>query len=125
MVEQKLKLWLPSFLWMALIFVLSSMPGANFSGDKKEDFLVRKVLHVIEYTILTLTYYRGSKKVAVAVVLAILFAITDEFHQTLVPSRTGKRSDIVIDASAAVITGLVLWKYLQNLPQKLKSWLSE
>jgi len=110
---------------MALIFVLSSMPGANFSGDKKEDFLVRKVLHVIEYTILTLTYYRGSKKVAVAVVLAILFAITDEFHQTLVPSRTGKRSDIVIDASAAVITGLVLWKYLQNLPQKLKSWLSE
>ena len=125
MVEQKLKLWLPSFLWMALIFVLSSMPGANFSGDKKEDFLVRKVLHVIEYAILTLTYYRGSKKVVVSVVLAILFAVTDEFHQTLVPSRTGKRSDIVIDASAAVITGLVLWKYLQNLPQKLKSWLSE
>lgn len=107
------------------MFVFSSLPGADFSSQPKQDFAFRKALHIFEYLVLCLCLYRASKKPFTAVVLTIAFAISDELHQTFVPTRTGRVLDVAIDSASAVVMGVVLWRYFQNLPNKLKNWLSE
>ncbi len=121
----KIKRWLPSVFWAAVIFVLSSLPGADFSEGPKTDYIIRKVLHIIEYSILCLTFYRGTKDKLISVLLTVLYSVLDEIHQTFIPTRTGRLSDIFIDGTGAIISGIILWKYFQNLPQKLRNWLLE
>ncbi len=120
-----LKRWLPTLFWAMSMFVLSSLPGADFSGEKDTNFLIRKSLHLIEYLILCLCFFRGTKKISLSVLYSIMYAVFDELHQSFIPTRTGRVSDIVIDATSVILTGLFLWKYFQSLPNKLKNWLSE
>ena len=123
--KKTLKLWVPTLFWCLVIFVLSSLPGADFSANKGDNFLIRKSLHVIEYGVLTVCLFRATKKVGLAVLLSILYAVSDEVHQDFIIGRTGKVSDVLFDGFASMLAGLILWKYFQNLPQKLKSWLHE
>lgn len=123
--EQLIKRWLPAVVWCFFIFVLSSLPGADFSTESGTDFYIRKTLHVVEYSILCWTFYRGTKNILYSIVLSILVAVSDELHQNFVPTRTGKLSDVLIDSSAIMFAGVILWRFYQNLPAKLKTWLSE
>lgn len=120
-----LKRWLPAILWTTFILVLSSMPGADFSSVKSENFTIRKILHLVEYAVLCLAFYRAVKKPYQAVLLSILVSVLDELRQSFIPTRTGKISDILIDSSSVILTGIVLWRYFQNLPMTLKNWLKE
>jgi VanZ family protein len=119
------KRWSPAIFLCAVIFVMSSLPGADFSTNDGQNFAIRKVLHVLEFATLFLTFYRATKKLSISVILTVLFAITDEWHQTYIPGRTGKLQDIFIDSIGAGLGGLVLWKYYQHLPKQLKNWLEE
>ena len=78
--------------------------------------IVRKGAHMTEFAILALlllwavvswTKLRGGKSLITAFIIAVLFASTDEFHQTFVDGRSGRFSDVLIDASGAAI-GLFL-----------------
>lgn len=120
-----LKRWMPALLWTVFILVLSSMPGADFSGVKSENFAIRKTLHLVEYAVLCLTFYRATKKSFYSVLLSILVSVLDELRQSFIPTRTGKISDILIDSTSVILTGVVIWKYFQNLPMTLKNWLKE
>jgi VanZ family protein len=42
-----------------------------------------------------------------ALIVAVAYAVTDELHQALLPSRTGSILDVAIDAAGACI-GLLL-----------------
>ena len=86
---------------------------------------VRKTAHVTEYAILALLLFRALAKFArfvpaqpspfpwraalFAFAFAALYATTDEFHQTFVPSRTGQVSDVFIDSSGAAAGLFALW----------------
>ncbi len=104
---------------------MSALPGADFSTNEGQNFAIRKVLHMLEYGILYLTFHRALKKNIIAFVLTVIFAASDEFHQTFVPGRTGKVQDLLIDTAGAGIMSLFIWKYYQYLPIKLKNWLEE
>ena len=80
-------------------------------------FVVVKGWHATEYAILlcfcalmlgrTVRWsYRRS--VGVALVSAVLFAISDEWHQTFVPERDGCVRDVFIDSAGAAIAALFL-----------------
>ena len=56
-----------------------------------------------------------SRAWAVGVVLAALYAMTDEFHQTFVPKRGGRVEDVVLDTLSAV-AALGFW-YRQKARQ--------
>lgn len=43
-----------------------------------------------------------------ALMFAVLFAASDEWHQTFVPGRDGCVRDVVIDASGASVAALIL-----------------
>lgn len=120
-----LKTWLPAILLMALIFVFSSLPGANVSANGNVDYLSHKLVHVFLYAVLCLSLYRATKNIVLAVVLTILYGITDEYHQTFVPTRMGSYKDVIADTLGALITGILLWKYYLKLPKQLKNWLAE
>ncbi|MBI4091310.1 VanZ family protein [candidate division WWE3 bacterium] len=119
------KQWAPAIFWSFFIFVLSSLPGADFSENTGSDFLIRKSLHFVEYFVLTLALFRGTKSVLWSILLAIVYSIFDEVHQNYVPTRTGKAVDVLVDGVAVSFTGLILWKYLRILPMRLRSWLEE
>jgi VanZ family protein len=64
---------------------------------------VKKLGHMTEYAILTLLLEEAlpSRSIGLAWVFAVLYAATDEWHQTFVPGRNGWFGDVVIDAAGA------------------------
>jgi VanZ family protein len=55
-------------------------------------------------------------------VLAVLYAISDEVHQSFVPTREGTLRDVIIDAIGALLAWTALTQLLHTLPAKLKKW---
>jgi len=104
------KSWAVFFLvlWMSVIFFGSSFPGASVRYDMSLSLLLeRKGAHVFEFFVLTLLTWNAFRAffpkeprgfvVSVAAVSALLYAFLDETHQSFVPFREGKLSDVGID----------------------------
>jgi VanZ family protein len=96
---------------MALLFVLSSQPGLRIHPDADVDRPLRVVAHAGSYAVLgalLVFALAGTRRpspgtLLVAVLMAALFALSDEFHQSLVPERTGRLDDVVVDLVGATI----------------------
>lgn len=88
-------------------------------------FLVRKAAHMSIYFILTALLFYGLWRVGVqsrprlaaAVGLCALLAGLDEFHQTFVPGRDGKLSDVLIDLSGGLCF-LLFWLVLSAIRRR-------
>ena len=124
--------WGPVFLWMGIIFFLSTRHSVTVSPEYVWNFLFFKSLHLMEYAVLfTLTARalwrqntKGDKAVALrnAFIVTILYAITDEMHQQFVPSREGRPRDVIIDGIGAGLIWYYLLKLLPKAPPKLRNW---
>lgn len=64
-------------------------------------------------------YHIFSKCIFYAMIIGILYACTDEFHQKFVPGRTYSIKDVIID-SLGIITGLLIFILLKYLITKRK-----
>lgn len=112
---QLLKHWLPSLLLMAIIFILSSQSDIPGPPDPLLNRIFKKSAHAIGYGMLAISYARalaGSgvrQAVPLALCFAILYGISDEWHQTFVPNRFGSPFDVLIDTTGASI-GLYVWQ---------------
>jgi VanZ family protein len=124
-------------LWPLLIFVTSCfyIDSATFirlmqqlsdSPAYREGFarfwngyglLVVKGWHATEYAILVVVgaamlrrWQRGraGKAIQSAFAFAILYAATDEWHQTFVPGRHGSLRDVLIDSMGALLAAVCL-----------------
>jgi VanZ family protein len=84
---------------MALIFALSATPDLS-SGLGAWDLVLRKLAHITIFALLWLTLARATdwRRPILAAVLAVLYAGTDELHQTFVQGRHGTPVDVGIDA---------------------------
>ncbi len=84
--------------------------------------LFRKCAHVAEYSVFALLLWRALRKPAksvsrpwnwrearLALLLVMLYAATDEFHQQFVPTRTSLVSDVFIDTAGGAAALLALW----------------
>jgi VanZ family protein len=100
-----LKLWLPVGLWCGVIFYLSSLPNLATSWGIW-DLIFRKIAHITEYGILAFLIWRAilhsikvnlSKTYALSGAVSLLYAISDEIHQSFVPTRHASIYDILID----------------------------
>jgi len=99
-----LKYWAPLYLYAGFIFFMSSIP-------KPLPRLViphlDKILHLIEYTIFGLLAARAFKNShrksfvenfkILAILAAILYGISDEFHQYFVAIRQFSVADMIAD----------------------------
>lgn len=118
-------------LWMSVIFLFSSFPGAATSGPPPLwYFIERKGAHVVEYAVLTVLLFRYFRLVfdresfrrvlLLSCVLALAYATTDELHQFFVSYRGARLSDVAIDGAGVLLAGasLLLSRYMKNRPQR-------
>ena len=103
--------WGPVILMMGLIFLFSSIPMRPHRltvSPLKLDWptLLRKIGHLLEYGLLALVLQRGLslrgwKGIAAILGCVLLFALSDEFHQSFVLGRNPSLIDVGIDIAGA------------------------
>ncbi|MEA2496385.1 MAG: hypothetical protein QOJ29_4296 [Thermoleophilaceae bacterium] len=113
-IVSRLDPWLPPLLLMAVIFALSAQPDLN-SGLGAIDLIGRKIVHMGEYALLVFLWWRalrtvvpGGRAIVFAVVIALGYAATDEFHQHFVHGRHGAPIDVGIDSVGAGLAAYAL-----------------
>lgn len=104
--------WLPAFLMMIVIFLMSARTSAELPNFQWADAMVKKGGHMLGYALLAVLYWRAldlkRETRWVAWLLAILYALTDEFHQSFVPGRHPSMWDIVIFDNIGALLSLGL-----------------
>jgi VanZ family protein len=120
---QVLWYWAPVALYAGTIFFLSAQ---SHPEEQLPSFLLEgvsdKVLHAVEYGILSLLCYRAFRwaagpavarqAVVLAIVTASVYGLTDEVHQLFVPFRESSWQDWLADTIGAVI-GAMSWRFLR------------
>lgn len=120
--------WLPPVLWMGAIFYFSSQPHFAIVPENTLDFITFKILHMIEYGFLYFLLFRGLYKTSVytlsemlllSFIIGCLYAISDEYHQSFIPTREGRLRDVIVDIAGMTI---VYWYIKSHLP-RIKKYL--
>lgn len=104
---------LPAILWMGVIFAGSSLPGDRVSSP------FSPFAHFIEYAVLAALLFAWPSiaerplhvAVAISLVLAIAYGVSDEFHQAFIPGRVPSAGDVLVDASGAFAGALLAALY--------------
>ncbi len=107
--------WFPALLLMSVIFVFSSQPGDDLPSFYDWDYFIKKSSHMIGYGMLALSYFHflkyNKKQYWLAWLMAVLYAATDEYHQSFVAWRGPSVIDVfVFDGMGALIA---LWLYFR------------
>ncbi len=109
--------WLPVIAIMVVIFVLSAQSGLRVSDDAAVDKPFRVTGHLLAFATLAalllvaLSWGRRPRlrDAIVAFGISVAYGLTDEWHQSFVPDRTGRLDDVVTDAIGALIGLAVAW----------------
>ena len=117
--------------WMALIFLFSHQPQLPQMPSGWADLILKKAMHATAYGILMGLWWQslrpqrepefspdtkslqtkaqtGIKTLVMALLFTLLYAITDEWHQTFIPGRHGQFADVLIDFSGALVVFIFL-----------------
>ena len=107
----RLKNWLPALAMMTLIFAFSSIPSRDMPSFGWWDFSVKKLGHALGYGLLAVAYLRGlgEKRPWLAWALTVLYATTDEIHQSFTPGRNPSPVDVLLFDNLGALIGL--WAY--------------
>lgn len=102
--------WLPTLLMMAAIFLFSARSSVNEPSDLLR-YIVYKGGHVIGYAMLSMSLWRAFEfrhdKRWRAWLLAVLYAMTDEYHQSFVPGRHPAIFDVLVYDNAGAF--IAVW----------------
>jgi VanZ family protein len=103
--------WLLVILWAILIFYLSSRP-ADILPEMSDllsyfvHFCAYWILAVLLVGALNMPWRKSWVMAIVAMVLASLYGITDEFHQTFVAGRSGDVVAWLVDTAGGTLGAL-------------------
>jgi VanZ family protein len=115
------------------------MPHASRETIDRIHFGIRKCAHITEYSILGGLALRALapksaavfaekqwKIVGLALAVAALYAASDEFHQSFVPSRGASVVDVLIDTCGACIgiAVVLFWRMRHDKKESSRSLLS-
>lgn len=105
--------WLPSFLMMVAIFAFSSRTSTELPNFGGWDYFIKKSAHGVGYGLLALSYLHALPgcNYKLSWFLAILFSLTDEFHQSFVPGRHAAITDVLVfdNLGAGIALFLQAW----------------
>lgn len=135
--KKKIVYGLLVILWMIVIFMFSNQDAVNSTDmtvgllnkvlsslnlENLEEVInilfmpVRKFAHYFIYLILGVLVLNSVKEykisfkemLIVSLIVCILYAVSDEFHQTFIPGRAGKVIDVFIDTVGS-ISGMFIY----------------
>ena len=109
--------WIASVLWMAAIFGFSSIPGSSVPGGlgAYAHFGVYALLGALLLLAFSHETAAKGRAVALAVLVASVYGVTDEFHQAFVPGRVPDVADWGMDTLGALTGALVMLATLRTL----------
>lgn len=105
--------------------------AATLSAEQIDriDWNIRKTAHVTEYALFAILAFRAlaygdprfrNRNAYGPILIAALYAATDEYHQSFVPSRGAAASDVFYDVMGSIIgTLLCLWRHSARAQRKL------
>ena len=135
----KRKWWLlATTVWMASIFLVTQLPyftgentakviqkaavteshsitAQNVDPVKINDLnlIVRKTTHVIVFGVLVFLLYKSLIPIQYSFILAwmltVLYAVTDEWHQSFMPGKVAAYKDVLFDSLGAFIALLLIY----------------
>jgi len=116
--------WLGVVAWAGLIFYISGIPRLS-TGLGIWDLILRKFAHVFEFFVLTLLFLRAGNgswpsmsvkaKAILGGLFAVLYAVSDEIHQSFVPGRGPSAIDVLID-TVGVILCILIYQFKWDAP---------
>lgn len=121
--KRRLFWWILVILWCELIFFFTKSP--IFTGENTASLIdrttqisdsviltyaniaIRKLAHILAFGILASLIWKAIQprrwSFIIAWGLATLYAVTDEWHQSLVPNRSESIQDVMLDSVGALL----------------------
>ena len=123
-----LALWGPPLALMALIFAFSAMPsdvenrvpGGTWCSARPRTSASTPLLCALWFRALRQSLSSDSA-LAAAVGICLLYAISDEVHQTFVDGRIGTWRDVLIDTAGALTAAVAIRRWAQSQPRSVAS----
>jgi VanZ family protein len=109
--------------WFFEPILRSLIPGLTQSQYDLMHHLIRKCAHFTEYFVFCVLLFRGVRAGragwrwawgTAALLIAAGYSVTDEFHQSLVASRTASAHDSLLDTTGALVALLLLWLWFRR-----------
>jgi VanZ family protein len=123
--KKKILHWIPALIMMIVIFGFSSQTITSLPNFDWADQIVKKSGHIIGYALLASSYWFGleqrKERLWLAWVLAILFALTDEYHQSFVFGRHSTIWDMLIFDNLGALIGLWLTNRFGNKNDQMQT----
>jgi len=144
-----IKTWLPAVVWICCIFILSTevfsadhtsrileqvlryiFPQISIREINIIHYFVRKTAHLTEYCIMSILIFHSSRNtfklqshrhwVFYSLIIIIIVAAADEFHQGFVVSRTSSAIDVGIDIAGGILGQVICLTFyrLQRMREK-------
>ncbi len=106
--------WLPAVVIMAVIFIASNTPSSGLPQFGSWDFIVKKAGHMTGYALLALSFWFGlgfnPRRWWLAILLALLYAAIDEYHQSFISGRHPSLRDVLLfDGGGASIAVALMY----------------
>lgn len=80
-----------------------SLGRFNHYLRKTAHFFFYMILGILMMNVLKMVKVEGAKRIALALVICVLCAMLDEFHQLFVPGRGAQVKDVIIDSIGAIV----------------------
>lgn len=135
----RLKYWLPAVCVAILISLFSThyfssqqtaraiipilrwlLPFATFRTLNRMHTLIRKLAHLTEFGFFSIAVFHGVRGncsgwrlnwAIYTMLIALIYAGFDEWHQSFVPLREPRVRDVVIDVTGAFLSQVLVWAY--------------
>ena len=114
--------FLPPFLWSVLIFLFSAQQMLPGFETNELDFILKKSAHIFVYGVLYFLLHRGisltirpkytTVRTTLPVLFALLYAMSDEWHQSWVIGRSATLRDVGYDMLGVLIVMLRLYRFI-------------
>ncbi|MGB6675332.1 MAG: VanZ family protein [Terriglobales bacterium] len=113
--------------------LLHFLIGMDLAAFAVVHHYIRKCGHFVGYFTLSFFLFRAWRATlrlpwaprwalrwaAIAFFMSALVASLDEWHQTFIPSRTGRISDVMLDSIAALTAQVLIFLYLSWKPRSV------
>ncbi len=115
--------------WVVMIFTDTTFSELPIEQQQQIEFVIRKLAHFSEYAVLgvlfvslVIVHQKPKAWYGIAAFASLLYAATDEWHQSFTPNRAPALKDVLIDFSGAV-TGILFVIVIQYLFAKIRKYL--
>ncbi len=104
-------------VWLGVIFFFSAQTTIGAKPGITFEVVLRKIAHFFEFFILTFLVYKtadtyrpgkGERNLWIAVIGAVLYAVSDELHQSMVPGRRAAGIDVMIDSFGVFMMAILI-----------------